>query len=80
MSFLEALVKKGIIKSSQIGEIKTRAQEDFNGDIEEVLLDSGISEDKILEVKGEYLGIPIKKINSEAMSFDALKYISEDSR
>jgi type II secretory ATPase GspE/PulE/Tfp pilus assembly ATPase PilB-like protein len=34
---------------------------------------------KILEVKGEYLNIPIKHINPEGMSFNALKYISEDS-
>lgn len=79
MSFLEVLTKKGIIKSSQIGEIKSRAKEEYNGNIEEVLLESGISEEKILETKGEYLGIPIRKVNSQEMSFSVLKYISEDS-
>ena len=58
MSFLEALVKKGVIESSQIGEIKSRAKDEFNGNIEDVLIESGISEEKILEAKGEYLGIP----------------------
>src|SRR3989339_2119197 len=79
MSFLEALVKKGVIESSQIGEIKNHAKEEYNGNIEEALLESGISEEKILEAKGEYLGIPIRKVNSEDMSFSVLKYISEDS-
>lgn len=79
MSFLEALVKKGVIESSQIGEIKNRAKDEFNGNIEDVLLESGISEEKILETKGEYLGIPIRKVNSQNMSFSVLKYISEDS-
>ncbi|OGI46747.1 hypothetical protein A2121_00005 [Candidatus Nomurabacteria bacterium GWB1_40_6] len=79
MSFLEALVKKGVIESSQIGEIKSHAKEEYNGNIEEALLESGISEEKILEAKGEYLGIPIRKVNSEDMSFSVLRYISEDS-
>jgi len=79
MSFLEALVKKGVIESSQIGEIKTRAKDEFNGNIEDVLIESGISEEKILEAKGEYLGIPTRKVNSQNMSFSVLRYISEDS-
>src|SRR5688572_30471112 len=79
MSFLEELAKKGIINKSQIGEIKARATKDHGGDIEETLSDYGVPEEKVLEIKGEYLGIPIKKIDTEAMSFDVLKYISEDS-
>ena len=79
MSFLEALVKKGVIESSQIGEIKSRAKDEFNGNIEDVLIESGISEEKILEAKGEYLGIPTRKVNSQSMSFSVLRYISEDS-
>lgn len=79
MSFLEELAKKGLISASQIGEIKAHADKDFGGDIEKVLTESGISEDQILETKGAYLNLPVKKVNIEEMSFDALKYISEDS-
>lgn len=79
MSFLEELAKKGVINESQIGEIKTRAKEDFNGDIEEALTQSGIPEKRILEIKAEYLGLPLKDINPGEMSFDVLRYISEDS-
>jgi type IV pilus assembly protein PilB len=79
MSFLEELVKKGIIENSQIGEIKNRADQDYGGDIEKALIKSGILEEKILEMKGEYLGLPTKNVNPEETSFDALKYISEDS-
>jgi type IV pilus assembly protein PilB len=79
MSFLEELAKKGIINKSQIAEIKNRATEDHNGDVDEALKELGVGEDKILEAKGEYLGIPTKKINAQGMSFDVLKYISEDS-
>lgn len=79
MSFLEVLAKKGVIESGQIGEIKNRAKEEHNGNIEDTLIDAGVQEEKILEAKGEYFGIPIRKINTEETSFDALKYISEDS-
>ena len=79
MSFLEELVKKGLINESQIGEINSLAKKEHNGDIEESLIEFGIPEDKILETKGEYLGIPVKNINSKEISFNVLKYISEDS-
>ncbi len=79
MSFLEELAKKGVINKSQIGDIKTRAKENFDGDIDETLIDAGVPEEKILEMKGEYLGIPVKKINRDEISFDVLNYISEDS-
>jgi type IV pilus assembly protein PilB len=79
MSFLEELAKKGLINGSQIGEIKSRAEKEYNGDIEKTLIEAGIPEEKILEIKGEYLGLPVKNINNENISFDVLKYISEDS-
>lgn len=79
MSFLEELAKKGLINKSQIGEIKSRAGKKHNGDLEETLIESGLSEETILEAKGEYLQMPVKKVNVEKISFDALKYISEDS-
>ena len=79
MSLLEELSKKGIIAESQIGEIKVRAHDKFGGDLDQALIESGVSEDTLLEIKGEYMKIPIKQINPQDMSFDVLKYISEDS-
>src|SRR3989344_8889153 len=79
MSFLEELKKECFIKESQIGEIKNRANEEHAGDVDEALIEFGISEEQILETKGRYLNMPIKRVNVKEMSFDALKYISEDS-
>jgi type IV pilus assembly protein PilB len=79
MSFLEELVKKNIIHSSQIGDIKNRAKEKYNGDIYETLLGAGIDEDELIVTYGEYLKIPIKKIKSQDVSFEVLKYIPESS-
>ena len=79
MSFLEELAKKGIINESQIGGIKDLANKKHEGDIEGALSEVGISEDEILNAKGEYFSMPIKKIDAKGMSFVALKYIPEDS-
>ena len=79
MSFLEELVKEDIINKSQIGEIKTRAEEKYGGDIDEALIESGITEETILEAKGKYLQMPVKKVSNGESTFATLKYISEDS-
>jgi len=79
MSFLEELAKKNLIKEGEISSIKSRAKEKFNGDITDALIEAGLPEDKILSLKGEYLGIPVQKVNAKELSFDPLKYISEDS-
>jgi len=79
MSFLEELSKKGIIRADQVGDIKLRARDKYSGDIDKALEEIGISEDEILEARGEYLKVPIRKVDLKDMSFDVLKYISEDS-
>ena len=79
MSFLEELAKKGLINSSQIGEIKNRANEKYAGDIEDVLLEMQIKEEDILVAKGEYFQIPIRIIDADKVSFEALRMIPEDS-
>jgi type IV pilus assembly protein PilB len=80
MSFLEELATRGIINESQIDEIKNLANEKHDGNIDEALIESGISEDKILAIKGSYLQIPVKKVNiKDASFFSALKYIPEDA-
>ena len=58
MSLLEELTKEGLIEKSQIGDIKNRAKEKFGGDIDQALIEAGIKEEKILEVKGKFLLMP----------------------
>ena len=79
MSFLQSLVEKNLIKEDQISEIKARAVEKYSGDINEALLESGIGEQELLSLRGEYLGIPAVKVTEKELTFDPLKYISEDS-
>lgn len=79
MSFLDELIKQGLIQKGQIGEIKSHADQKYDGDIDLALIDLGISSEKILEVKGVYFGMPTKKIYGKELSFEALRYIPEDS-
>ena len=79
MSFLDELIKQGLITKGQIGEIKSHADQKYDGDIDRALVDIGIPEEKILEVKGIYFGMPTKKIYGKELSFEALRYIPEDS-
>jgi type IV pilus assembly protein PilB len=79
MSFLEELVKKGIINESQIGEVKNRAKEKHAGDIDEALSEMGIGDEEILKAKGEYFDMPTRKVDPKDISFNILRYIPEDS-
>lgn len=79
MSFLEELAKKGLIQESQIAQIKSRADEKYSGEIEDALTEFGVDTDEALKIKGEYFSIPVKKITTKSLSFEALKYIPEDS-
>ena len=79
MSFLDALANSGVIKKTEIDDVKSLAAEKYNGDIEGVLLDQGVPEETILAEKGKYLKIPTRKVSSRDVSFEALKYIPEDS-
>ncbi len=79
MSFIEELASRGIIRENQLPEITRRADEKYGGDIDQVLLEMGLEEKKLLEIKSAYFNIPAKTIDSKSLSFDLLKYIPEDS-
>lgn len=79
MSILEELVKKNLIKSTDINAIKNLATEKFSGDIDNALIEFGIKEKDLLETKGEYYAMPIRAINPKEISISILNYIPEDS-
>ncbi len=79
MSFLEELARAGLIKKSQIDEVKSRAAEKYGGEIEDALIELGVSPDEILAAKGEYVKMPTRRVGPKDVPFEALKYIPEDS-
>ncbi|MEX0931625.1 MAG: ATPase, T2SS/T4P/T4SS family [Candidatus Paceibacterota bacterium] len=78
MSVLNALVKKGIVKESDIPAIESEAQ-DAGGDIEAILQKRGIDNAHILEALGEYHNMPTRSVNENDISGDVLSYIPEES-
>lgn len=79
MTFLEEIAKKGLIREDQISNIIRRANEKYEGEIDPVLIEAGLDEKKLLELKSSFYAIPSKQINPKSVSFDTLKYIPEDS-
>jgi len=78
MGFLNVLVKKGLIKETDVPEIERQAKED-NRSPESILISKGISPKNILEAKGEYFSVPVRTIGDEKIPFDVLKIIPESS-
>ncbi len=78
MSFINSLAEKGIIKESEIESILKDA-ENSDGDVDSALLSRGVELDKIMELRSKYFKIPIKNVDSLDISFEALKYIPEES-
>ncbi len=78
MSFLNFLATKNIISADQIPFLKEQIKT-TQKNIDTILLDSGITRENLLQVKGEYYGVPYKALDSYNISFDILKYIPEES-
>jgi type IV pilus assembly protein PilB len=79
MNFLEELVRLGLIKDNQTAQITQRANEKFAGDVDQALLEFGMTEQAILDAKSKFFNIPTKPVNVRGIPFEILKYIPEDS-
>jgi len=77
-TLLDILVTQGVIEKADIPKIQAEAT-DVGGDVKAVLQKRGIDEQMILKAQGAYLGIPVKSLEGEKVSFDTLKYIPEES-
>lgn len=75
MMILEELVKHGLLAEDQVPEIVKKAEDRYGGDIEQALINSNISEDSILEIKGTIYNIPVKKIDPSMVTASILKII-----
>jgi type IV pilus assembly protein PilB len=79
MMILEELVKHGLLTEDQVPEIVKKAEDRYNGDIEQALINSNISEDSILEMKGTIYNIPVKKIDPSMVTASILKIIPAET-
>ncbi|MFA6251142.1 MAG: GspE/PulE family protein [Candidatus Paceibacterota bacterium] len=79
MILLEELVKREIIKEDQIPEIVKIANEKYEGSIDQALVVFDLDEEKILEVKGDIFGVPIKKVDPRSVDPTILRLIPVDA-
>jgi type IV pilus assembly protein PilB len=79
MILLEELVKRGILREEQASDVVKTANEKHEGNIDEALLDFNLEEDKILEIKGDIFGVPIKKVDPSMVPTSVLKMIPVDA-
>lgn len=79
MSFLNELVRLGILKEQQSAEIEDLAAKKYNGNLDGALLEFGMDPGALLELKENYFKLPKKTLDGKNISFDVLKYIPEES-
>lgn len=79
MMLLEELVKRGLLQEDQVPEIVKTAEDRYGGDIEQALLSYNVSEDLILELKGTFYNIPIKKVDPNIVTSSILKIIPSET-
>lgn len=79
MIIIDELVKRGILDKDQAQNVLKVAKEKYNGSIDEALLGLNINEEKVLKVKGEIFGIPVKNIRPEDVPASVLKLIPIDA-
>jgi len=78
MTFLDFLLSKNIINSTQVGEFRNRV--DGNGEEPDTVLASfGVSPDQTLALRAEYSGIPMRALKEQDVSFKVLEYAPEES-
>ena len=75
---LSLLVDRKVITADDAAIIEREAK-DKHIDVEKAAKGHGVSPGAILNIKGEYLGIPTRNIEKEEIPFDILKYIPEES-
>ncbi|MBI5004620.1 MAG: Flp pilus assembly complex ATPase component TadA [Candidatus Lloydbacteria bacterium] len=77
MAFLDYLIQKGIVTKTEALVI---SKEQASGALlDDVLAKRGIAESDIAKLKGAYLNIPVKELESGSIPFEILKYIPEES-
>lgn len=79
MTFLDTLAERGVINRYQAEEIRERADDKYDGDLDKALADFNIDEHTILDAKAEYFDVEKRVVDTNNISFDLLKYVPEDS-
>ena len=75
MQFYDFIINKQIIKPEDVDKFNESVRK---SSVEKTLLDYGFTENDILEIKGEFYGLPVRIVDPKVVR-DLLKYIPEES-
>ncbi len=78
MNLLSLLVKKQMLKSSDVAAIQAEARKEKSS-MEEALVKHGVSLEDALKVAADHYGLPVRMLGSAQISHEALKYVPEES-
>lgn len=78
MNVLALLQEKGVISEAEVKEIEAEVRQTGES-LEKILLKRGINTDELLDIKGRELQIPTRKVEDQAIPFEVLNYIPEES-
>lgn len=79
MSLIQELATRGLISQEQVTEVLRVADEKYNGNLDEALVEAGVSEDELLTVKGEYFSLPTKTLDEGGIDADVLKLLPKET-
>ena len=78
MNLVDTLLKSGALTSASARKVKADLKETRES-VEALLEKEGVAPEKILEVKGDELGIPTKSPLPTAIAFEILRFLPEES-
>lgn len=79
MTFIEHLVQRGLVAENQVGDILRIANEKYEGNLEDSLIEHGVPENTLLAEKSAYYNIPTRPVDTKTIRGEILKYIPEDA-
>ena len=79
MSVLDILAKKGIIAEKDVLTLKKRLDSSSGKSLDDLLAGLGVSEEDVLQSKGEYYDIPVRKVLEADITSKILEYVPEES-
>lgn len=77
--FLDYLLGQNSITEVQYNRVLAELNTEFEGDLTKALLAVGLAESVVTQAKAAFYKVPYQKIEPHAISYDILRYISEES-
>jgi type IV pilus assembly protein PilB len=79
MTLIEELIKNGVLDANLAIKAVKLAEDKYEGNLDQAMIDLNVDEDKVLDVKSKVFGMPVKRIDPKNISPSVLKMIPVDA-